>query len=311
MSAGRASRCGLAATMLYSPRMRDRYIGTLLGLALGDALGRRREGLLGGDRSVRAPLIWTDDTQMALGLTESLVACRGLDADRLAEHWATTFDPARGYGPGARALLTRIRDGQDWRAANRSVFPQGSFGNGAAMRAAPIGLYYHRDPTALLEAAALASSITHAHPHGIEGGVLIPRAVAWLLREPFDPTQLLDALERGCAVTEFAMRLRWTRERIVSDCSHAEVIKILGTSVAAAESVVTAIHAFCRHPQSFTEMIRYVNELGGDVDTIGAMAGSLFGACRGAAALPAHLIARLEDRERIETLAVALEEASR
>lgn len=151
--------------------MEDRTVGSMLGLSLADALGARYEGgalgavvwwALGGMGS--GGLRWTDDTQMALGLARSLVARGGLDPDHLAATWAADADWTRGYGGGARKMLARIRGGEDWRAANRAVFPDGSFGNGAAMRIAPLALWFGADGPALVDAARLASSITHAHP---------------------------------------------------------------------------------------------------------------------------------------------------
>ena len=145
--------------------MEDRFAGSLLGLALADALGARHEGgalgaavwwALGGVGS--AELRWTDDTQMALGLARSLVERKGLDADHLAATWARDADWKRGYGRGARKMLARVRGGEDWRDANRAVFPDGSFGNGAAMRVAPLALWFGADGPALVEAARLASS---------------------------------------------------------------------------------------------------------------------------------------------------------
>jgi len=129
--------------------LEDKFAGSMLGLALADAMGARYEGgPLGRVRALDdtgSVLTWTDDTEMARGLAESLVACRGLDADHLARTWAESMQPRRGYGAGARKLLERIRSGAHWREANRSVFPEGSFGNGAAMRAAPLGLCFRDD----------------------------------------------------------------------------------------------------------------------------------------------------------------------
>src|SRR5262245_59498143 len=115
------------------PALHDRFSGSLLGLALGDALGAKHEGgpigqaawwLMGlgkGDL-----LRWTDDTEMAIGLAESLVRSRRVDPDDLARTWAHACDGKRGYGPGTRRLLSAIKGGADWRVANRSVFPDGS-----------------------------------------------------------------------------------------------------------------------------------------------------------------------------------------
>jgi poly(ADP-ribose) glycohydrolase ARH3 len=83
----------------------------------------------------------------------------------------------------------------------------------------------------------------------------------------------------------------------------AEVRRVLGNSVRAHESAVTALHVFCRHPEDFQAMAGYSISLGGDTDTILAMAGGVFGAKNGSRALPQELLARLEARDEIERLA--------
>ncbi|MBI3270383.1 MAG: ADP-ribosylglycohydrolase family protein [Planctomycetes bacterium] len=295
------------------PTLEERFVGSLLGLALGDALGAKHEGgilggilwvLVGGTRGEK--LWWTDDTQMAVGLAESLVECGGLDPDRLARRWADGYETWRGYGHGARKLLARVRQGEDWRSANRSVFPDGSLGNGAAMRAAPLGLFYYADPETLARAAEVAASITHAHPLGVEGGVLIARATALALAEDFEPGAFLAALLAGCRREEFRKRLELARVWLGESPDLRAVSRGLGTAVTAHESAVTAVYAFCRHRTDFMELVKFVVALGGDTDTIGAMAGGIFGARNGVAALPADLLARLEARERIESVARAL-----
>ncbi len=282
----------------------DRFVGCLLGLALGDALGARHEGgllarglwaLLGiGKPGV---LRWTDDTAMALGLARSLATRRGLDADHLAATWAHDARWTRGYGPGALAVLRRVRRGEPWATASRAVFPDGSYGNGAAMRAAPLGLWFHDDAAALDAAATLAASITHAHPLGIEGGVLMARATAALVG-PLD----LARLRASCREPAFRERLA-VADDLTLDV--AEVRRRLGSGVAALDSVPTALH-LARRFDAFEPMIAFAVALGGDVDTIAAMAGALIGARHGIAVLPTAALGRLEARAELEAAARAL-----
>jgi poly(ADP-ribose) glycohydrolase ARH3 len=286
----------------------DRYAGSMLGLALADARGAAFEGglvgglvwrILGGGAGGK--LHWTDDTQMAVGLAESLLECGGLDADRLAARWARDASWTRGYGPGAFRLLAMIRSGADWRTANRAVFPDGSFGNGAAMRAGPLGLFYSGDSRALRGAATLASSITHAHPLGIEGGMLMARAVDLALTGG-DPGEFLSALASFVTRREYLDRIETVRSWLGRAPDYAEVRRKLGNTVRAHESAVTAVHAALRFPGDFEGMMEFIIRLGGDTDTIGAMAGSIFGAWHGAGALPPGPLARLEERGRIAEL---------
>ncbi len=280
------------------PDLDSRFLGSLLGLALGDALGAPHEGGPPGMTLDLDPdfLRWTDDTEMALGLARSLAEKRGLDEDHLARTWAEGADFSRGYGGGARRLLERIRQGADWRSSVRILFPEGSYGNGAAMRAAPLGLYF-ADPA---EPAARAAAITHAHPLGIEGGVLIARAVRMALEGLLD----LPALHDGCTTPEFRERLAIAGEAMTAD----DVRRRLGAGVEAHRSATTAVHVAHRF-REFLPMMQFVVSLGGDVDSIGAMAGGIFGAREGVEALPAELLGRLEQRARIEQSARSLLQA--
>jgi ADP-ribosylglycohydrolase len=290
----------------------DRCVGSIFGLALGDALGAPYEGgvlerltwqAIGLSRP--GTLRYTDDTEMAIGLAESLIACGGLDADHLAKTWAERASWDRGYGGGALKVLRMIRRGTPWQEANRKVFPDGSFGNGGAMRAAPIGLYYHDDPDALTRAARQASEITHAHELGIQGGVLIARATAVAMRTATG-IELLDAIETEDLDEQYRDRLKIVRQWLQTDSPPPlpDVAHQLGNTILAHESAVTAVYLAARHCASdFESLITDVINLGGDVDTIGAMAGGIFGANRRVDALPRAPLDQLEDCDHIAQLA--------
>jgi poly(ADP-ribose) glycohydrolase ARH3 len=191
-----------------------------------------------------------------------------------------------------------MKAGVHWREANRSVFAEGSHGNGAAMRAAPLGLLYHRNIGELRRATELGSAITDSRPLGIEGAVLIARAVAMALEGDVD----FDALRGFCTREEYRGRLVLAKELLAGNPSKTQVRRQLGNGVAH-ESAVTSVYAFCRFPDDFKAMVTYIVELGGDTDTIGAMAGGVFGAKNGVGALPAELLVRIEQRQQIEALA--------
>lgn len=193
--------------------LRNRFEGSVLGLALGDAMGAPFEGgvferlvwrLIGSTR--RGEMRWTDDTQMSLDLADSVIAVGGVDPDDLARRFAESYRWSRGYGPGAAKLLKRIARGQDWRLANRSVFRDGSFGNGGAMRAPIIGLFYSQRTELLIDAARESARVTHAHPLGVEGAVLIASAVAEASTVR-DPVEILRAARAHCELAPFKSRI--------------------------------------------------------------------------------------------------------
>jgi ADP-ribosylglycohydrolase len=273
------------------------FTGCLLGLALGDALGAKREGgvaaralwwLLGVTRP--GVLRWTDDTQMALGLAQSLAEHGDVEPDALARAWAHNATWSRGYGRGALRTLKRIRRGMPWQEAAFSVFKDGSFGNGAAMRVAPLGLFFSQDEKRR-QAARATAVITHGHPLGVEGAVVIAEA-AHLARSASVST---SRLREVCKEQQYLDRLSKLDELLQSDCKARRIARELGNGIRAQESVMSAVYVYMRfRDQSFRRMLDFVLDLGGDTDTIGAMAGALYGAEHGEAALPSKLLERLE-----------------
>jgi ADP-ribosylglycohydrolase len=172
-------------SLLMDPIARARL--SLEGLSLGDAFGERFFGVdehvasLIERRATPGARIWryTDDTEMALSLVDELARAGTVDQDALATAFAHRMDPARGYGAGAYRVLLHIKDGGDWRRASRGNFRgTGSFGNGAAMRVAPLGAYFAHDLDRCVDQARLSAEITHAHAQGIAGAIAVAAAAA-------------------------------------------------------------------------------------------------------------------------------------
>lgn len=290
----------------------DRVHGCVLGLALGDAMGAPFEGgiaerllwrIIGKTR--RGEMRWSDDTQMSIDVIESLLAKRGVDPDDLAIRFARSYQWSRGYGPGTAKVLRRIAQGADWRDANRSRYRSGSLGNGAAMRAPIIGLAYANRPNELDEAARQSAMPTHAHPLGVEAAVFVARATASAVQGSA-ATEIMKHASAGCVQLEFTSRIsiacRWLES--TPDITMSDLSDQLGYGVAAHESCVTAVYLALRFlDRSFFELQQFIATGRGDVDTIGAMAGAIWGAACGAQALPQDQLRILEQRERLESLA--------
>lgn len=298
----------------YDRRMQDHFTGCLLGLALGDALGAKREGgvmaravwwLLGITRP--GLLRWTDDTQMAWGLARSLATHGDVEPEALAREWAREATWSRGYGPGALRTLKRIRRGMPWREAALSVFKEGSYGNGAAMRVAPLGLYYS-DGEKRRAAARATALITHAHPLGVEGAVVMAEAANLATKGDLSTSRLGDV----CSEQAFMDRLSKLDALLQSDRTPQEIARELGNGIRATESVISAMYVYMRFRHGpFQPLIDFVLALGGDTDTIGAMAGALYGAEHGEAALPSEHLGRLEAASELRQAAAALRRRSR
>ena len=174
-------------------------------------------------------------------------------------------------------------------------------------RAPVVGLVCARDIDRVDELARTSALITHAHPLGQGAAVLIARATA-LAMNARDSSEILDALHARPEQPQFRERLDVARTWIHSPLAHPrDVRRRLGNGIAATESCVTALYIALRFLDApFDEMLRYVATCRGDVDTIGAMAGAIWGARNGDGALPPAALANLEAADRIRNVALAL-----
>lgn len=290
----------------------DRCVGSLLGLACGDILGAGVEGYsataireqFGVVRefleSPRGRGCYTDDTQMALALARSLVEARRAHAAHAASAYAQAFDPRRGYGAGAKIVLRALAAGADYRQTGRSQFPEGSFGNGGAMRIAPVGLAYrHAADEVLRDAVSEALLCTHVHPEAVDGAVVLAKAVARSAgceaADAFDPNEALDTLSATAREEVLREKLALVRRGIDENWPDEEAARRLGTGVRTAEAVPAALWVICRYGSEPEECIVRAVSLGGDTDTIGAMAGAVVGALHGAGWIPGRWFGAMEN----------------
>jgi poly(ADP-ribose) glycohydrolase ARH3 len=286
--------------------LRERFAGCLLGLAVGDALGGLFEGQDPDWIARRFPtpealldappadvLHYTDDTQMAVGVAETLVAHGAIEESRLCRAFVANYVPSRGYGWGARRVLEAMEEGRDYRQVAETHFPGGSYGNGAAMRVAPVGLFFHDDLDRMWDQARLSALPTHRHPLGIEGAQLLAAGVALCARAAaFDRDAFFGVLLARCQAPEWRAKL----ERAAGVRSPEE-LALLGNRITALESVGTALACFASAPGSYGTAVARAVLLGGDTDTIAAMTGALSGALLGVGGIPPHLLQRLEENE--------------
>jgi poly(ADP-ribose) glycohydrolase ARH3 len=283
--------------------------GVLLGTFTADALGARWEGApptsrTGGTErlalSLRAPVLtYTDDTQLTLALAEHLRATPEVDPQGLADVFLDHVEEHRGYGGGMRRLLAVWRSGTPVEQAATAIFPDGSCGNGSAMRAAPVGVVHAGDAARRAEVAARQARITHAHPIGVEAAQVQAHAVALAAtRRSFD-RRTIEELASGCATAEMGAGLEAaSREPRPSDATDfAEVADRLGHEVLAHRSLPAALW-IAAVAESFRDGMGIALALGGDADTIAAMAGAILGAAGGADAIPRAWVARLEGGAR-------------
>ena len=290
----RRARMGYGQEMIEPPlTLLDRYEGSLLGLAIGDALGAPVEffrpgtfapvtGFRGGGKFRTAPGEWTDDTAMALCLGESLVRCRGFDLDdqvRTYLAWLehghnSTRGHAFGVGKTVLAGLCRAK-----RTGNPLSGGSGRMteSNGSLMRLAPVPLAFRVTPAVAVALGGRSSLVTHASDVCVDACQALSACTVLALRGA-SVAEILS-LE---AVTSLAGPL----------CPEiAAVFEQLWSLAPTAEShtprsLHAALWALGHHPDFESGALAVVN-LGDDADTVGAIYGQLAGAHFGLAGIPA------------------------
>lgn len=297
--------------------LKSKFTGALIGTAVGDALGAPMEGWsFEKVRSVYGNCnyynsysnkkgwkmvcrYYTDDTEMMIGVAESLIRNNGFDGADMARTFVQNAKRKRWYGPGTMEVLERIRAGESWEDASGKLFDgEGSYGNGAAMRIAPVALFYYDNPEMLREVAYKSSHITHSHRLGTEGAVLQAFAIALaVLRREKEGmlADLRESLQDNAYI--YSEKLKAVETLMAKGGGKEDVIAELGTGEAAFNSVPTAIYSFlCT--DNFEDAVSYAVSLGGDTDTIGAMTGAISGAYYGAECIPDEWLSQLEEGKK-------------
>jgi len=299
---------------------KEKYRGGMIGSALGDAIGelafryRTKDELCAQVRQVDE-LRYTDDTAMSIGLAESILAKGDLDQQALGDTFRRNFlgEPWRGYASGPPTIFSVVeRYGITYREAAKSLFGgEGSLGNGAAMRIAPVGLFFSNSPE-LYEKACLSASVTHAHPVGMDGAAIQAKTVSLAVRvdpkELFSPTAFIDTLIGFAKTPEIKEKMQLVRRLLSEKAAPSRAAEQLGQTVAIHESMPFALFSFLRHPKSFEDCLFCAILNGGDRDTMGAMACAISGAYVGIDAIPQDWIQKLENRSCIEDLGLRLSE---
>lgn len=312
------------------PPKREQFSGCLVGQSLGDAAGFVVEGFspeaariyvedyLKTDRAGefgRFPFPfgqYSDDSQLARELIESYVAKSYFDPADYAERICRIFSEKRivGFGYTTKESAKRLGLGIRWDEAGA---PPPAAGNGSAMRAAPIGLFFYDDPQRLIRAAHDQGIITHRDPRCSAGSVAISGAVALVLRQrDIEPDRFVAQLSEwvGTYDRNFADYLKTLVHLLPMPSGEASsYIAGMGTEddylddeewkgmpAFVVSSVLWSIYSFLKTPLDYWETICTAISAGGDTDTTAAMSGAISGAYLGIDALPANLTRHLTDR---------------
>jgi ADP-ribosylglycohydrolase len=270
---------------------------TLEGLSVGDAFGSFFEfnaamvRLIEERKLPPTPWHYTDDTNMALSIFQILRQRGQIEQTELAASFVEHFDPMRGYGVGVRTMISRMSKGEVWRDVAQDMFwGEGSFGNGGAMRVAPVGAYFADDLDKVVEQAVHATEVTHAHVEGIAGAVAVAVATACACRLSDDPIsrqefigQVLPYVPAG-EVHDGIRRIH----DLAEDASVQQAADALGNGsrVSAQDTVPLVLWCAAGNLDDYQEAIWQTASALGDVDTTCAMVGGIVAAHTGVEGIP-------------------------
>lgn len=296
-------------------------IGCLVGAAAGDALGMPTEDI---DEKTLAecykgritsyqkalpnhpcshlnPGQYTDDTQQLILLAESLVEKNFFEihdfGNKLGQ-WGHLCRTVLGYdrfsGDTSLSAALDLYRGID-------PYSSGKFRSscGAAMRVAPLGVFYYDWISKLEKAAKESAILTHNHPIAIDSAVLVSHIVAYLMNncEPLEAVKKSNKLLK----TPLREKIQWISE---NNSQHPqEVALVVGTSASALDTVPMAVHCFIHSPNDFEKVItNAANLVPGDTDSIACIAGALAGTFNGLDAIPEKFKDGLEDYVKLKML---------
>lgn len=274
----------------------DRACLSLDGLSIGDAFGQQFfspdvAAEATGHRPPTPPWNYTDDTEMALALMETLRDCACVDQDVLAQRFAERFqaEPNRGYGAGARRLLENVALGECWKPLSQQMFGgSGSFGNGAAMRVAPLGAWFADDVELTIEQAALSAEVTHANSEAQVGAIAIALAAGWAWRCKSEPAEdLILWVISKIDQSEVRRRLEWAAKYPLDTGASTVASQVgCGVQISAQDTVPFCLWMAAAFLNDYSEAMWTAVRVGGDMDTTCAIIGGIIALRVGPTGIP-------------------------
>ena len=313
--------------------LEQKFMGCILGLAIGDALGMPTEFLnideiyeIFGQQGVTDFVdgshpagTFTDDTQMSLAIANALISVadhkplQQANIDTIMTEishgyvkWA--FGPKNNRSPGLTCMkgCKNLKAGINWRESGVA----GSKGCGSAMRSAPIGLVFYNNHKKLNEVAIASSQATHGHPCALAGSVATAYLVA-LAVVGTPPDKYIDML---CDFTadisdEFVSKIEEVQDCL--DLESREAFRLLGDAWVAEEAVADALYCFLRSPLDYRKTVLTAANSNGDSDSIACIAGAISGAFNGIQGIPRSWVERVEKTEFLQKTSTQLLIATR
>ena len=288
-----------------------KFTGSLLGLAVGDALGAPLEEIPKHPSQVKGTVTemiasngWlkldagqvTDDTEMMLCIARSIVEKKAFDPQDIAMRFVAWFDDNNiSSGSTTRAAIERLKEGYSWYDAGRNEKGLTFTGNGCVMRCTPVALLNYNDSFSLVAQSYDQSRITHPHPDctgsSIFVNALIARCIASHERNDQKEAAFADAV---CAISynetlqNHYQNIPLHSDKTIRQCISGDV----------RETVESATYCFLTTTTFEDAVVKAIN-LRGDADTRGAVVGAIAGAYYGETAIPNRWKQKLLDRHKI------------
>ena len=300
--------------------MKDKFVGAILGLAIGDALGMPFEGWTSRDirkkwdrksflsRAGLKPGQFTDDTMLAILHAESLIDKGDVDPGDIARKFVDWYKKGdtRGMGKITTEAVEKLLKGISWKESG--IGGEMAASNGGAMRIAPVALFFHDDLNLLKEKVKLAVEITHKNPEAVKGAQAVAYAVALACRGDVNPNILLRETAKYIGESELAKKLEKAQGYLGEGFPPMDALPLLGISAYVVESVPSALYCFAFSPDSYLGSVVNAVMAGGDTDTIAAIAGAISGAFNGVGGIPEKWLNGIERKDYLVSLGEKLYE---
>lgn len=306
--------------------LKGRFRGTILWLAIGDALGAPfefkpveetrktlnrligKQGLLNACADLLEVRSWTDDTQLSICHIRSLIRSGKFCPQDTAKEFAENALKRQGSGSCTREAVANLKKGVPWDEAGRND-PALAGGNGPAMKVAPLALFYHHDLTTLYDVCREASMITHNCPEAFAGSRAIAFVIAKAIKNELDNTKIIDQTVSFIGASETSDRLLLAKDLLARNIPSEESLAEIGTGGYIAETVSAAIYCFLKYfTKPHTAILKAILA-GKDTDTTASIVGALHGAHTGIAKVPSAWYSKLEGSKELSALSYRLFDA--
>lgn len=313
--------------------LKDKFMGTILWSAIGDALGssfefrslyniqadmqraiERMAASLNPDDPLESltALIKkrniTDDTLMTLYQARDMVKNAGFKPESTATafvQWILDGD-YRGIGSTTHAAINNLRRGIDWTKSGKTG--KQAAGNGPAMRISPVALFYHENLDELAKHCEDSSRITHNCDEAFAGTKATAYAIASAVNHTIEPNQMLLKAAEYCGPSDTADKLKLGHNLLQNKTGPVQALQKIGCGGYIAETAASAIYCFAFSPEEPITTLLNAVSAGGDTDTTAAVAGAITGAWNGAKNIPAQWVQPLDYRDDILKAAEGLYE---